>query len=265
MGNFIFSTIPEPPTSQIAFTLTIEDDTLDLLVDGNTYELYLDNEPANVYTATGQSGTPNFVTFTNVVSITSGTVRFTVTDTETGNIYSDNLSINPICYGEGSLIQCLVNGVEKEIPIEDIKEGMIINTYLHGGKKVIGMIKTNFNSTGNTGLASLYKLPKDSLGNNMPFEDLYVTGGHSILVDNMDKQVFNLMENMMGKNTVMVDDKYRYLSYKHPSFEISDIKNINIYHPILENENDFGQYGIYANGILSESTCIQLYKLLCKK
>jgi len=50
-------------------------------------------------------------------------------------------------------------------------------------------------------------------------------------------------------------DKYKLIAYYDLNFEECDDERVhNIYHIILENENKFGSYGIYANGLLVEST-----------
>ena len=258
MGNVNFSTIADPPTSTIPFSLTLTDPDLTLIIDGNGYTLVLDNEPGNIYGP--EIAASSSVTFPSVTSISAGTVGFTVTDTTLLNTWSGELSISAICYAEGSLILCLVDGTEQYVKVEELTTDMLVKTYNHGFKKIIASIKDNIRSTNMPGLASLYKLPKDALGENMPFQDLYVTGGHSILVDTMDDNVFNILKNMWG-NEMNVEDKYRLLASKSELFELPHItKKINIYHPILENEDESAQYGIYANGILSESTCINLYK-----
>ena len=38
-----------------------------------------------------------------------------------------------------------------------------------------------------------------------------------------------------------------------------------LYHLVLENDNEYGQYGIYSNGILSESMSYNCYKSLLTK
>jgi hypothetical protein len=50
-------------------------------------------------------------------------------------------------------------------------------------------------------------------------------------------------------------DKYKLIAYYDLDFEpVQDDSIYNIYHLVIENDNKFGSYGIYANGILVEST-----------
>jgi len=50
-------------------------------------------------------------------------------------------------------------------------------------------------------------------------------------------------------------DKFKLIAYYNEDFEEVNIEKVfNIYHIVLENVNKYDSYGIYANGILAEST-----------
>ena len=56
------------------------------------------------------------------------------------------------------------------------------------------------------------------------------------------------------KKFLKIDDKYLLMCYANSDFEhIEDDNEYEVYQLILEAENDTIRYGIYANGILSES------------
>jgi hypothetical protein len=103
----------------------------------------------------------------------------------------------------------------------------------------------------------MYKYSKAK--NPKLIEDLYVTGCHAILYDELS-QINNLKMNKLTKKfnigyNLTIDGKYKLISYFDEKCEpINEEKEFNIYHIILENNNVFSNYGIYANGILAEST-----------
>jgi hypothetical protein len=50
-------------------------------------------------------------------------------------------------------------------------------------------------------------------------------------------------------------DKFKLIAYYNEDFEEVNIEKVfNIYHIVLENPDKYDSYGIYANGILAEST-----------
>jgi hypothetical protein len=114
-----------------------------------------------------------------------------------------------------------------------------------------------------------------------------VTGSHALLYDNLsneefekmyeliecynnynitfndeyeyDQEYINDLKNMIkyyNDYKITLEDKYKLIAYFNPDFEeVTDNSICNIYHIVLENENKTENYGIYANGILAESTC----------
>jgi hypothetical protein len=51
-----------------------------------------------------------------------------------------------------------------------------------------------------------------------------------------------------------IDDKYKLIAYYDNNFmEVRKDIVVSIYHLVLENENKYINYGIYANGVLTES------------
>ena len=96
----------------------------------------------------------------------------------------------------------------------------------------------------------MYKMEKTET--NGLIEDLIVTGGHSILVDDLGEQK-ELNEQMIGEHKI--EDKYLLLAAVSKDFvKINDTNTYTYYHFILENNgNDDMQFGVWANGILSET------------
>jgi hypothetical protein len=89
--------------------------------------------------------------------------------------------------------------------------------------------------------------------NNL-IEDLIVTGGHSILVDDLgDNKEEN--DRLFNGETLKIDDKYLLLAAVSNDFiKLQNNDEYTYYHFILENNgNDNDRYGVWANGILSET------------
>ena len=83
---------------------------------------------------------------------------------------------------------------------------------------------------------------------------LTVTGGHFLLVDKLPDNLtheFYTVKHVGYK----VDGKFALLACHSDLFE--PIKNNDVYtlyHLVLESDSDSQQFGIYAQGVLSEST-----------
>ena len=91
-------------------------------------------------------------------------------------------------------------------------------------------------------------------------EDLYVTGSHALLKDELsekeEKQMDKLLSIFKDVNYERtIDGKYKVLACFDKRFEEYNKEGYyNIYHIVLENEEIYYNYGIYANGILTVST-----------
>ena len=143
----------------------------------------------------------------------------------------------------------------KYIKIQDLKIGDEIETYGHGLKK-IKFIKNEFYKNNNT-YSQIHKI--SNYENQI--KDLYVTGGHSILVDELTNnekiETLKYWENLMT-----INDKYLLLSCVNEKAEKINNENFyNIFHIVLENNDVNIQYGIYANGILTETMSEYQYLL----
>lgn len=168
--------------------------------------------------------------------------------------------INPIsdpsCFNEGTKILCLNKNFEEEyIPIENLRKGNLVKTYKHGYRKIdlIG-VDTIINNPSKFHTC-MFKLKKTQ--ENGLIDDLIVTGGHSILVE--DLGIYKeINDKIFGTTpmitTPMIEDKYLLLCCVSKDFEkIENINLYNCYNFILENnQNDNERFGVWANGILVE-------------
>lgn len=237
--------------------------------------------------------TTNTFTFSNVVISTSGVNHLFIYDNTIGQLvaFDITIKISSICFKEGTKILCFIDKKEKYIPIEDIKEGTFVKIYKKNGKfedqykRAKTIIKGSILNAREHTMHKLYKLSKSK--NPALIADLYVTGSHALLYDNLSNEEFEKMDELIEcynnynitfsdedeydeeyindiKNMIkyyndykiMLEDKYKLIAYFNTDFEeVIDNSICNIYHIVLENANKTENYGIYANGILAESTC----------
>ena len=167
------------------------------------------------------------------------------------------------CFKEDSKILCLTSHMTEEyIPIQYIRKGTLVKTYRNGyvpvdmiGKSVIS------NPGGNSRIKNkLYKCTKE----NYPdlIEDLYITGCHSILVQQLTEEQTDKTIDALDK-IYMTDGKYRLMAYLDDrAIPYEKTGSFNIWHLALENDDYYMNYGIYANGLLVESTSKRYMKEL---
>jgi len=167
------------------------------------------------------------------------------------SIRDDEIIIYPvICFKEGTLIQT-INGY---VPIQLLRKGDLIKTLKHDFVPIDMIGKTDmYHSASHERIKDqLYKCTQREYPE--VFEDLVITGHHSILVDNFKEDEREKTLEELG-DIYVTDGKYRLPAcvdsrttvYENPG-------NYNIYHIALENDNYYMNYGIYANGLLVE-TC----------
>ena len=165
------------------------------------------------------------------------------------------------CFLEGSTILCKVDGVEKYIMVEDIKKGTLVKTSMDGYKPVLLIGKgTIYNPDNDENTETrLYKCSTTKYPQLK--EDLYITGGHSILEFPITTKQQDAIIKHMGKLYV-TDKKYRLMACLDERAEPWNSKGTyNIWHFALENSNEKMNYGVYANGgLLVETCCIYFMK-----
>jgi len=165
------------------------------------------------------------------------------------------------CFLEGSTILCQVDGDEKYVPVEQLKNGTLVKTSLNGYKPVVLIGKGTMKNPGNNERTE-NRLYKCSTVNYPELkQDLYITGCHSILEYPItDKQKEDTIK-YIGKLFV-TDKKYRLMACVDERAEPWNSEGTyKIWHFALENSDDGMNYGVYANGGLLVETCaIRLLK-----
>lgn len=222
----------------------------------------------NIYKVVGQAktllGNTTNLTFTILNLDQWQTYNFGVAAVNSENLEGPLtiVTLNTACFIKGTKILYWneANGCEEYIPIENLKKGMKVKTSLNGylkieaiGKSILyNAIKTKHNKDG------LFKLNKFAYPEL--FEDLYMTGAHSVLKSSLTEEQFNTVKEILG-DIYITGDKYRYPlcadDLAEPHNEIGDFE---ILHFALENSDYYSNYGVYANGLLVETTSIRYMK-----
>lgn len=212
-------------------------------------------DPTSVITGLNNVGESKI--YTNIsngftFSTTSGTQTIGL-KTYNWNITDANLTITLsgiICYNKDTTVLTKIHDIEQYIKIQDLIPGNLIKTYKHGFKPLKYLLNANV-MTSDDVLNSMYIIKKDST-NNLN-EDLIVSGGHYLLVDNIDKELIDKKPKIY-KNPIKIDDKKCMLVCDSKEAQrLEENKSYEIYHIILEGENE--RYGIFVNGgFLSETT-----------
>ncbi len=165
------------------------------------------------------------------------------------------------CFLEGSTILCQVDGVQKYVPVEELKKGTLVKTSLNGYKAVVLIGKGSIQNPGNDERTEdrLYKCSPSKYPQLK--DDLYITGCHSILEFPItEKQKEDTIKHL-GKLFV-TDKKYRITAYVDERAEPWNSEGTyTIWHFALENTDERMNYGVYANGgLLVESCAIMTLK-----
>jgi len=170
------------------------------------------------------------------------------------------------CFKEGTRVLALVDGKETYVPIETLKKGDLVTTSHHGHKKVevigSGVLHNPGTLPGTSEGRSQHRLYRCSPARYGDLKtDLYVTGGHAILVDSLTAVQRAQTIKELGR-VFATDGKARLLACIDERAEPAGPAGpVPIWHLALEHENPKMNYGIYVNGgLLVETCCIDTLK-----
>ncbi len=201
----------------------------------------------NVYTFTNTGANPGSITPS--INTSTGVLSFT-------------LPAGPAppteypCFLEGTKILCFENNEEVYRPVESLRKGDLVKTIYNGYMPVCMMGTTSIYNPGNDYRVAnrLYKCPREKYPTL--FEDLYITGCHSILVPQMTNDQWENTKAVNG-NIYVTDNHFRLIACADEKAEPFNKEGfMNIYHIALEHHEICMNYGIYANGLLVESCSI---------
>jgi hypothetical protein len=159
------------------------------------------------------------------------------------------------CFKEDSKI--LTN--DGYIAVQNLRKGDLVKTCKNGFMAIHSIGKRKMYHFGSKERIKdqLYTCSKDKYSEI--FEDLIITGCHSILIDRFTTQEQREKTIQVNGNTYVTDGKYRLPACVDDRTSVYDKSGYyNIYHFALENEDYYMNYGVYANGLLVE-TCSKRY------
>jgi surface protein len=247
------------------------EETITITIDGSSVPVYSTYYSPILLNSVDVVATPSDPSANTIVTGNTGLVAGNnmIDIVLSSNTYSQTFYIsvyNPskpiICFLEGSKILCFIDKKEVYVPIENIGRGTLVKTSLNGYKMVDMIGHSKMYNPGNS-LHSKNRLYKCSPKNYPELsEDLIITGCHSILVDELTDEQCERSIEYTGKIYV-TEKKYRLISCLDPRAEPYTEEGIHtIWHLALENNNYYMNYGIYANGLLVETTSKRMMKEL---
>jgi hypothetical protein len=162
-----------------------------------------------------------------------------------------DLSPDPICFKEGSKI--LTD--KGYIAVQDLRNGDQVKTVSSGFKKIehIGFSKMYNNANETRSKDKLYRCSTSEYPELT--EDLIVTGCHSILVKSFkDHEQMEKTQEVLGRICV-TEKHYRLPACVDERTKIFEEEGVHtIWHFSLEHSDYYMNYGVYANGLLVETT-----------
>jgi hypothetical protein len=151
-----------------------------------------------------------------------------------------------------------MSGTETYLPIETLKPGMRVKTSSNGFVPIDMIGYTTLKNPGHSDRIQnrLYKCAPA----NYPelTKDLYITGCHSILVDDLTEAQKQATLTQL-KDIFVTKGKYRLMAcIDERATPFADDADYPIWHIALENTEYYQNYGVWANGLLVE-TCSKRY------
>ena len=180
---------------------------------------------------------------------------FTTAPWNNYTIYTDHPTFSNVsvaCYAIGTKLLCLASNLEDVyMPIEQLSTNSIVKTYKHGYRKVKYLHSGVVFNDPDVWCHCMYRLPKT----DTMIDDLIVTGGHSILTTELTPTEQLRQAILWNNEEYFIDDKILLLASASDKFQkIEEKKFFKYYHLTLENSDlEFRRFGIYANGVLSET------------
>ena len=184
----------------------------------------------------------------------TGSPATTTTFTDAG--FASSQQIEVPCFKEDTKI--LTN--KGYLCIQDLRKGDLVKTLNHNYLPIamIGKRDIYHYSKKERIKDQLYKCTKEDYPEIL--EDLIITGGHSILIDDyFSEEQKEKSLNFIHAVDEILDNKIKLLACIDERASVYDKPgNYTIYHLALENDDDNMNYSIYANGLLVEA-CSKCY------
>lgn len=238
-----------------SFTLTVNAQNGDVFYEDGDFTLTSTDLDPETSTVNFDGTIPGEIVFPNLMFTQIGAKIVNVLGLDGDFDFNYNLNVyeappDVICFKEGTKI--LTNDGYKLV--QDLKKGDLVKTIKHGFKAIdmIGSKEIVHQAIEERIKNQLYRCSQK----NYPelVEDLIITGCHSILVDKFDKGEREKTIEIVGRIFV-TDNKYRLLACIDKRASVyENVGKHKVYQICLENDNEYLNYGIYANGLLVETS-----------
>ena len=184
-----------------------------------------------------------------------------------GNPLGLSITIRVACFREGTLIKCLDSTLKREvyIPVEHLTRDTFVKTRNSGYKRieVVGY-STIMNPNADTVIDNRLFVYQAGIKTPELFQDLYITGNHCALLESVPEDLETRIKTHMG-DVFKTENFYRVPAClderAKPHVEPGSYK---IWHFALEHDDIYSNYGVYANGLLVESSSIRYMTELSK-
>jgi hypothetical protein len=216
--------------------------------------LYTATNPASTWSSQAISGTNNYIAG-------SSTLAVIYTTRQSAYLLRGELPAPPpvICFREGSKILTFnpATGREEYTAVENIRPGTLVKTRMSGYVPVcmVGTSTVTIPNDAERTADRLYVCSKDQFPELT--EDLYITGHHSILVNNISDAEREECAEEMGR-VYLTEGRCRlpaHISRRTRVYEAPGAVE-RIWHFALDHNDEQMNYGVYANGLLVESCSI---------
>ena len=253
--NWTWTQTSAPPTSWRSVASSSDGTKLVALASygGGIYTGITSDYISWTWTLQSGTGTQNWI---GVASSSDGTKLVAVVSN--GGIWTYPDVPYP-CFKEDSKILTKIG----YIPIQKLRKGDLVKTLNHGFVPInmIGYRILNNPICEERIKDKLYVCHQSEYPE--VFEDLVITGCHAILVDEFKNTEEREKTNKILGDIYVTDKKYRLpacVDERTKPYEESSA--FKIYHVALDNDDSRMNYGIYANGLLVESTSQRYLKEL---
>jgi len=169
------------------------------------------------------------------------------------NVFNPLIDITIFCYCEGTQLLCQ-NGYKR---IEDCNNDDFVYVYPNRFRQIKKKI-----------CSKLIYLKKNSILNQLYINEesgLIISGGHGICKDDITEKQANMLKKYWDEPK-KINDKYLLLSCFDDKFRLYENEGVyNMYHLILESNDEKEKYAIDTNGILTETLSIHDYNNVSNK
>ncbi len=201
---------------------------------------------------------------TTFATLTSG--ESTVFDHLTLSVGSVLAELDPLiilCFKRDTKILCLCQKTCKEIymKIQELTPGTLVKTFKHGFVPISTIGYRNLHNSGDS-VRTRNRLYECSVKDYPElFENLVITGCHSILEDIVSQALQKELETENGGQLYTTDGKCRVMAFMDKRTKPYPKKGaFEIWHFSLEHDDEYKNYGVYANGLLVETASKRMMK-----